>query len=618
MFYINLFVLLIIFMRIRKVFSKHGIFGLLLISAIFGISSSIFLTKLFVSDFKLDYLFFMNFEPIREYWIAIGSCLMAALLTFGILYYSILILKKYETSKGSSKGGGVLGKILYSFCFLLVFLGFLAFFSSKWVVSNFGGTGIQEIFYTISQPLKGTDSTQIISFIFGPLNTSILLSTLTIYLILYISIQLRIKKNHKQQSSKRVKNRLSFGIPILVSVTVLIAGCTLGIGSFGYAEVKAYFFDKSSIYEDEYHNPEDVAITFPEQKRNLIYIYVESLETSYTSKDLGGALDRNLLPNLSQLATEGGGLNFSNTEKLGGALSTPGTGFTVGGMVAATAGIPLNVVGGLNANDYGNTSDFLPGAYSLGEILNKENYRQMLLIGSDAAFGGRDKYFSQHGNYEIRDYNYAIEQGWIPSDYKVWWGYEDQKLFEFAKESLSELATGDQPFNFTMLTADTHFPDGYATAETEKLFDTQYKNVIFHSDKMLGSFLDWIQKQSFYENTTVIISGDHLTMDTGFSSSLPEDYERTVFNLILNAPFTTENTKNRQFSTMDLFPTTLASLGATISGNRLGLGTNLFSDQETLIEELGYEYVENQLAQRSDYYEKNILKGTDLAVKTAK
>ncbi|MDT2756596.1 sulfatase-like hydrolase/transferase [Enterococcus asini] len=587
----------------------------MLISAVFDLSSSIFLAKLLLGDFKLDYLIFMNFEPTREYLLAIASCIVAGILTFAVLYYSIVILKQYEEVRNQSQRKSIWATFLYGICFLLVFVGFLAFTSSRWVVANFGGTGIQEILYTISQPLAGTDSTQIFSFIFGPLNSSILFSVLTIYFILYVTSQMRMRKAQKGRYQRRAQRRSGFGVPILISLIVLIGGCTLGVGSFGYAEVKAYFFDKSTIYEEQYQNPETTAISFPEQKRNLIYIYVESLETSYLSKDLGGALDVNLLPNLSGLITEGGAVNFSNTEKIGGALPTPGTGFTVGGMVAETAGIPLNVVGGLNANDYGNTSNFLPGAYSLGEILDKENYRQMLMIGSEAAFGGRDKYFTQHGNYEIRDYNYAVENGWIPSDYKVWWGYEDQKLFEFAKESITELSSGDQPFNFTMLTADTHFPDGYATAETENLYDNQYKNVIHASDQMLGAFLTWIQQQPFYENTTIILSGDHLTMDTGFSSSISEDYERTVFNLILNAPVATENTKNRQFSTMDLFPTTLAALNATVEGDRLGLGTNLFSDKETLIEELGYDYVETQLTQRSDFYEENILQGTDMAVK---
>ena len=56
-----------------------------------------------------------------------------------------------------------------------------------------------------------------------------------------------------------------------------------------------------------------------------------------------------------------------------------------------------------------------------------------------------------------------------------------------------------------------------------------------------------------------------------------------------------------------MFPTTLASLGVEIEGNRLGLGTNLFSDRKTIIEEKGYSYVFNELNKRSTFYNNNVL-----------
>ena len=37
---------------------------------------------------------------------------------------------------------------------------------------------------------------------------------------------------------------------------------------------------------------------------------------------------------------------------------------------------------------------------------------------------------------DILDYEYAVKNKMIPEDYKVWWGYEDEKLFGFAKEKL--------------------------------------------------------------------------------------------------------------------------------------------------------------------------------------
>ena len=41
---------------------------------------------------------------------------------------------------------------------------------------------------------------------------------------------------------------------------------------------------------------------------------------------------------------------------------------------------------------------------------------------------------------------------------------------------------------------------------------------------------------------------------------------------------TTDQIKNRQFTHMDMYPTTLAAMGFNIEGNKLALGTNLFSD----------------------------------------
>ena len=55
------------------------------------------------------------------------------------------------------------------------------------------------------------------------------------------------------------------------------------------------------------------------------------------------------------------------------------------------------------------------------------------------------------------------------------------------------------------------------------------------------------------------------------------------------------NSVNREFNTMDMFPTTLASLGVNIEGNYLGLGVNLFSDQPTISEQYGRDMVNKEL-----------------------
>src|SRR5699024_9845430 len=203
------------------------------------------------------------------------------------------------------------------------------------------------------------------------------------------------------------------------------------------------------------------------------------------------------------------------------------------------------------------------------------------------------------------------ENGKIPEDYYEWWGYEDAKLFQYAKETLTELAQKDQPFNLTMLTADTHFEDGYESEQTPDVFGDQYSNVIHYSDKQIYELLQWMKKQPFYENTTVILCGDHLTMDSDFFDDIDPDYQRSVYNVFLNTDKKKVREKNRQFSAVDMFPTTLSALNVKIPGNRMGIGVNLFSGQKTLIEKKGYDNFQNELMKKSDFYDQKLMQSKE-------
>ena len=66
---------------------------------------------------------------------------------------------------------------------------------------------------------------------------------------------------------------------------------------------------------------------------------------------------------------------------------------------------------------------------------------------------------------------------------------------------------------------------------------------------------------------------------------------------------------------MDLFPTTLASLGYTIDGDRLALGTNLYSGKKTLVEKYGKEKVDDEFEKKSEYYNQKIIDGKEFKSK---
>ena len=358
----------------------------------------------------------------------------------------------------------------------------------------------------------------------------------------------------------------------------------------------------SSLFEEYYVDGRENDLKFPKKKRNLIYVFLESMEATNFSKENGGVIEKTYIPKLEHLALNN--INFSNTSKLGGALQVNNTTWTTSALIAHTSGVPLKI------SSHSNDLYTLPGVYSLGDILEDNGYNNYIMFGSDATFGGRKDYFESHGNYKIYDYYYAIEDKQIPEDYYVWWGYEDKKLFEYAKEKILEASSKDEPFNFTLLTVDTHFTDGYMDSDCKKIFDEEYANSIYCSDTKINSFIKWIQKQDFYKNTTIILSGDHLTMQKDFYN-IDSNYQRTIYNAFINSPIKPKKEKNRLYSSFDMFPTTLASLGVQIENNRLGLGVNLFSKEKTLIEKLGYENLNNVIVKKSNYYDNKLLKAKE-------
>ena len=501
--------------------------------------------------------------------------------------------KRKRGEKQPSKWKEILLKILYWVGEILtVFiagLSVLLALSVRWMFATWTNLSMDELVYHLTAPLDGTNTDMIWDYV----RVCAVPTILVIFFLILILIAWR----------KKEKVHLFRGIINLVALVgiIVMLGYTwteLGVGD--------YLKDQnteSKFIEDEYVDPTDVEVVFPEQKRNLIYIFLESMETTYSDVDDGGAFDENVIPELTEIAQTNE--DFSGADpKLNGGYSLAGTTWTMGAMFAQTSGLPLNI--SISANDMDTQDSFFPGVTTLGDILSDAGYTQTLLIGSEAQFGGRKLYFQEHGNYEMEDYSYAIENGLIPSDYKVWWGYEDQKLFEFAKEKLLQLSQGDEPFNLTMLTVDTHFEDGYVCEQCPTEYDTQYSNVMACSSRQVGEFLKWIQQQDFYENTTIVISGDHPTMDSDYCAEIDQEgnYDRRVFTAYINAAAYAQDQQERTYSTFDNFPTTLAALGVQIDGDRLGLGTNLFSGTKTLLEEFGNSKVNAELKKKSEFIEK--------------
>lgn len=477
------------------------------------------------------------------------------------------------------------------FVILLSTLAMLLCRSVAWMFDTWPYLSMSELVYQLNAPIEGTNHDMIMEYAARCVPPSVIV----LFVVLIIFLSTRHRKGMYHMAA------LVFTILSIGSVWRYgdMMWSRLDIGNY-LESVNTY----SSFIDDNYIDPSETVITFPETKRNLVYIFLESMETTYSDIESGGGFENNYLPQLTQIAMENE--DFSGEEMaLNGGVSLYGTTWTIGAMFGHSAGLPLSI--SIDSNSMDKQEHFFPEITTLGDILYNEGYQQTLMIGSEAVFGGRQLYYSEHGNYDIEDYGYFRANGYIPLDYWVWWGIEDQKLFQFAKDKLTELGASGEPFNFTMLTVDTHFENGYrcALCPSDDPESGYYSDVIRCSDAQVSDLVRWIQQQPFYENTTIVVVGDHPTMDSDFCIGIDPSYERRVYTSFINAAAVPEQPEwRRHYSTFDMFPTTLAALGAQIEGDRLALGTNLFSSVPTLLERYTRQEVERQIQQKSELMEK--------------
>ena len=486
------------------------------------------------------------------------------------------------------------------------------YFSSKLAVGGFS-----QILYTLQNSMSGSEGTwkEVIGDFFLRQWPLLIAGTTVFVFMIWYYRQLKKGSNDIKIGKftlpviqmKWVKSAAS-----LLAVSVLFVAGLEGQHFYkvlGIDEYQKSLTDTSDLFDQYYADPGSADIRFPGKKKNLIYILCESMEQTYAGKETGGGMKKSLIPELTKLAKENNDFSMDK-EVLNGAYTPGNTTWTIAGISAQTMGIPLNLENATQVwnRNFDKTSQFLPYVTALGDILKSNGYHNYFMCGSDAAFAGRANLFNQHGEYRVFDYHTAIEDKIIDPDHYVWWGYEDLYLFKYAQKELTEIAKQDEPFNFMMLTVDTHFPSGYPCDECPSEFKSQYENVIRCSDHQIARFVKWIQQQDFYKDTTIVIAGDHLSMDADVPDWIDEDYRRKTFFTVINGPeYSIEAT--REFATIDIYPTIIESLGAQIDGGRLGLGTSLYSNQPTLVERMGYEDLSREMNAKSEFYESVILNG---------
>lgn len=339
----------------------------------------------------------------------------------------------------------------------------------------------------------------------------------------------------------------------------------LGALLFWLCDVSALQYataDFGPDYFGAHYVPPDAVALVARKPKNLVLIYVESLEAGYAEPS---AFGRDLVAPLTALH----GTSFPDYEQ------APGTGWTIAALVATQCGVPLERVSVFDINTQGQMVDsFLKKATCLTDLLAAQGYRNVFMGGASNSFAGKDKFLNQHHYDEIYGKDEWLQRGVAESDMNAW-GLFDDDLFKRAAAKLRTLSASHQHFNLTLLTVDTHEPEGHLSHSCANAGFSGLDGVVACTAREVAAFVRYAKDNGYMEDTNIVIIGDHLSRQNPLSGQLAQLPKRTIFNsFVSNEPLTPNRTQLLHF---DLMPTILEFAGFDVVNGRMGLGYSAFN-----------------------------------------
>ena len=481
--------------------------------------------------------------------------------------------------------------------YVFVYLCLCVVFALPWAVDTFPLSNVEAVLFTI---FSGTN-TGAENFVISSLVQKVVFPALATFALIAVFqailyfMQSRGKKLYEVHLWKFRIDLNHIALTVLVPYASILLLVVPGIVSS--APFRAFFQQPvdSKLYREYYVHPDSVQIQSQNEPKNLIVIFLESMETNFSLHT----------PEIMDL--EKSSLNFAP-----GGQNVSGTTWTIAGITGKLCGIPLNMPMGINEH-LGKLPTYLPYAKCLMDVLADRGYKQLYAQGSSGDFTQKRKFWTNHGDVIFHDIEYYKSVGKIPEKYDVFWGFEDRKLYRLAKEDLDSLAKQNEPFAFYMLTVDTHQPFGYLddsckTALKNSGFDVnennRYPAALRCASMQLASFVEWIKEQPWFGNTVVSIMGDHaMPMLSNKAGVAPTDSLYWT-NFIINSTIDSKTyRRERLYSSLDMFPTLLESMGFELEGRSMGLGRSLYADKPTLLEIYDKSVLDGLLRERSIQYD---------------
>jgi len=429
-----------------------------------------------------------------------------------------------------------------------VFVVTFLFYLSKWVVSQYGNdVAFGQLLFHVQigfMANEGADKLIINSFL-----RAVVLYTLLTTLVFGLTTHVLRKQQPLIKKSW-----------LIVSMLVLSASL---YPTYNNLNLNDYIKTKlgADIFSVLYRNPIDIEYANPSKPRNLILLYVESLENDF--KNIEG---KNLIEPIEKLP----GVHVADFQQ------APGTNWSIAGMVASQCAIPLK---GFDPSDWNifKQDIFLPHAVCLSDVLHNFGYQQIFLTGPDVEFSGVNKFYKTHqfdqilGRDEVKKWvtDKNLFTGWG-------WGLHDDTLLDLAYDIAVNATQSSRPFNLTILTTDNHSPHGMSSPRcSAKERQTSFVGAVQCSSRYVSLFVERVLNNKKLENTDIVIMGDHLFMVIPEQEAKFSD-DRTIYFKYINSRKT--DVTRSEMTHFDVAPTILDSLGFLKDNTqKFGLGFSVFA-----------------------------------------
>lgn len=371
---------------------------------------------------------------------------------------------------------------------------------------------------------------------------------------------------------------------VMYAIMVILLGFRISVSNF---QLGSFFqMTSSDFYEKEYVDLESAKINF-KNKRNVLFIVLESMEKTYADEDIFGT--GGLTPNLTKLAKKNVSFDRYN--------SLLGTNHTIAAITGMVSGLPLFF------SSFQSVEKML-GATGIGTIFKNNGYQTWSMFPASGGFSLKTNYLRRMGFDHIYDGYQLRQKLGYDIDVKPFGGVDDANLFKVTKPMISEIIKSKQPYFILMETINTHCEGYYTQACRDMGFAQENQEDIAKcEDKIIYDFVRWFIKQD--PNAVVVLVNDHVQHTGAIMEKLGKSKTRNLENIFINTNLFSGVDTKRPIMAFDICPTLVEVAGAEIEGCRLGLGTSLTKrcvNVPTLRERFEDKELENIMKQKNKLY----------------